>query len=468
MAVTARYSIPVTNSALFVFGDYDIPFTMSAPTPSMQLSREHLGLTLLICFHVGICCVSYAFVTQLYGGYHLFYEPDRLPNAILIVAAFTLVSLLFTFADFSFGFLVGFYFYTMIAGYLWLNFYSDFDYDRLKAGLSAAASAVTFLLPSLFITLPVRRILTISLLAFDRLLLALFLLSVTAIAIGASYNFELVSPLLVSGLRTDALPLIPRYLITVTSSALLPFLFACFVARRNYWGCGAVLLLLLLYYPIAMNKVVLFTPAWLVFVTLLARMFKPKVAAIVSLLGPISVGVILLALSRIHAIPDGVTTPYFDIVNWRMIGVPSSAMDLYNEFFSNHDLTYFCQIRVLKSIVSCPYKDQLSVVMMHAYPYGGNFNASLFATEGIASVGLWFAPVSAFVCGLVIALGNRLSADLPPSFILVSGAILPQIMLNVALSTTLLTHGAILLFLLWYLTPRSVFKRPGGTSVHAG
>ena len=62
------------------------------------------------------------------------------------------------------------------------------------------------------------------------------------------------------------------------------------------------------------------------------------------------------------------------------------------------------------------------------------------------------------VCGLVVALGNRFSAGLPPSFILVSGAIIIQILVNVPLSTVLLTHGAGLLFLLWYITPRSIFQ----------
>jgi hypothetical protein len=62
-------------------------------------------------------------------------------------------------------------------------------------------------------------------------------------------------------------------------------------------------------------------------------------------------------------------------------------------------------------------------------------------------------------CGLVIAIGNRLSAGLPAGFILVSGAIIPQVLLNVPLTTVLLTHGAGLLFLLWYITPRSIFER---------
>jgi hypothetical protein len=101
----------------------------------------------------------------------------------------------------------------------------------------------------------------------------------------------------------------------------------------------------------------------------------------------------------------------------------------------------------------------LGIVMQKAYQLG-NFNGSLFATEGIASVGVWFAPVTVFICGLVIALGNRVSAGLPASFVLISGAIIPQALLNVPLTTVLLTHGAGLLFLLWYVTPRTIFE-PG-------
>ena len=139
-------------------------------------------------------------------------------------------------------------------------------------------------------------------------------------------------------------------------------------------------------------------------------------------------------------------------------------MDIYNEFFSSHPLTYFCQIRVLKSVIDCPYQDQLSIVIFNNYPFGGNFNASLFATEGIASLGALFAPVSVLVGGLIIAFANRLSAGLPPWFVLVSGAILIQFLLNVPLSTVLFTHGAGLLFLLWYITPRAIFEKPGALS----
>jgi len=422
-------------------------------------ARLRSPLLTLICLHIVTCCVSVAYASQIYHTFHIFYDPKRLFVAVLIVAAFALVSLLLVFADFSFGYFVGFYFYSMVVGYLWLTCFSDFGYNREMTGLSAAVSAIAFLLPVLFISSPIRRLPAISPRTFDRLLTFLFLLSLATVAIGASYNFQFVPPRAASSLRSDVIPAIPRYTIGITSSVLLPFLFACFVANKSYWRASAVLGLLLFYYPITLSKIALFTPAWLIFLMLLSRIFKANIAVILSLLGPILVGVILLTLSKYGIIPHDSAIPYFEIVNFRMLTVPASAMDFYNDFFSKHDLTYFCQIRILKSMIGCPYYDQLSIVIRDAYPSVGNFNASLFATEGIASVGAWFAPVSVFVCGLVIALGNRLSAGLPPSFILLSGAILPQILLNVPLSTALLTHGGVFLFLLWYITPRSIFGR---------
>jgi hypothetical protein len=187
---------------------------------------------------------------------------------------------------------------------------------------------------------------------------------------------------------------------------------------------------------------------------MLSKMAEAMVVVILSLLAPVLAGVLLFSVFAEH------TAAYFAIVNFRMVAIPSLAMEVYNDFLVNHDLTYFCQTSTLKRFMDCPYQDQLSALMNGAYPLG-YFNASLFATEGIASVGPLYAPVAVFMCGLVIALRNRLSAGLPPGFILLSGAIIPQILLNVPLTTALVTHGVGLLFLLWqYVTPRAILE-PG-------
>jgi hypothetical protein len=236
------------------------------------------------------------------------------------------------------------------------------------------------------------------------------------------------------------------------------------VARGNRNRAAAVLLLLLLSYPIALTKLALFGPFWLLFLVLLSRFFSARTSVVLSLFLPLSAGVFWMFLFNLEVISFEQVRYFFGAINFRMIALPSIALDFYNHFFSTHDHTRFCQIIFLKPFVNCPYTEQLSIVFEKAYQFG-NLNASLFATEGSASVGPVLAPLAVFACGLVISLGNRLSSGLPPRFILLSGGMLPMILLNVPLTTTLLSNGAAILFLLWYVTPRAMFEQERGKRI---
>src|ERR1700722_3394252 len=105
------------------------------------LDQERLRLGLLICIHIVICCVSLIYVAYYRfpvafdpATFHVFYDPSRWYVAVAVVAAFTFVAPLFAFANFSFGYFVGFYFYMMVLSYLWLGCFSDLQYDHWLAG----------------------------------------------------------------------------------------------------------------------------------------------------------------------------------------------------------------------------------------------------------------------------------------------------------------------------------------------
>lgn len=416
------------------------------------------GIGVLICLYIVTVGFSLraviTFSTNYFSAaaFHIFYDPARLPVAAAVVAAYGLVGVIFLVARFSFGYLVGFYLYSMILGYLWINCFSDFNYDHGLAGWSAAFSAAAFLVPATLIVSPVGRAYKLPVRTFEHLLTLILLLSLATIITGAIHNFRIVAIEDIYRYRDKLdFPAGLRYAIGIITTTLLPFAFACFVARGNIWRAGAVLVLSLLFYPVTLTKFAIFTPVWLVFVAILAKYFRPRTAVILSLLLPMLAG-LLTAIFK-------VLPTLFYTVNFRMMIIPSNAFDIYNDFFSRHELTYFCQIGFLKPFVPCAYDEPLSIVMNRTYELG-YLNASLLATEGVASVGPMLAPIAAFGCGLVIAFANRLSADLPPNFVLISSAILPQVFLNVPLSTTLLTHGAGLLFLLWYVMPRAMFERP--------
>jgi hypothetical protein len=425
-----------------------------------QQSHGRRRLAVLLCFHIVMCCLSLIFVAAYYPGLEIvMFNKTHLFPAALSVALFAAVSVLFLFSRFSFGYFLGFYFYTMILGYLWLVAFSRFPYDHTLAAVSAFASAVAFLLPALFITAPIRQRFVLSARALENLLTLILILAAAVIAAGALYNFRLVGLDNIYNFRDEIeIPAWLKYAIGTMSNALLPFAFACFMARGNRWRTAAVLLLLLLFYPITLTKLAVFAPFWLLFLVLLSSFFAARTSVALSLFLPLLAGIILALPVAAGAFPYERIMSFFGPINFRMIAFPSVALDVYTDFFSGHELTYFCQISVLKPFFSCPYNEYLSIVMARTYQLG-NLNASLFATEGVASVGLVLAPLAALGCGLVISLANRLSSSLPSRFILLSGGIFPQILLNVPLATTLLTNGAAVLFLLWYVTPRAMFEQ---------
>jgi hypothetical protein len=419
--------------------------------------RGPLGLALLVGSYIVICCLSFRLAHPYYREYYILYDGARLYDALAVVAAFAAIAPLFVLARFSFGYLTGFYFYSMVLGYLWLNSFSKFQYDHVAAGISAAASALAFLLPALLITSPIRRPYEMSERMFWRLLALVLLLCAATAAIAAIYNFRIVAVGDIYDFRDQLqFPTILNYAIGGATGVLLPFAFACFVARDKHWPAVVVLLIAVSFYPSTLSKTALFAPAWLVTLALISRFFDARATSILSLLLPVLAGIILISTV------GEIARRYFDIVNVRMLIVPSSAMDVYNEYFGKNQLTHFCQIWLVRPFVPCALEYPLGVEMQNNYALG-NFNASLFATEGIASVGLWLAPISVFLCGLVIALGNRLSAGLPPRVVLLSAGVLPLILQNVPFSTVMLTHGLWILFALWYVTPRAIF-RTNGTS----
>jgi hypothetical protein len=415
-------------------------------------SGSRFTLLSLIAIHIVICCASLVRVAD--HQWYILFDAARLQYALAAVMAFSIVALLFIFARFSFGYFVGFNLFTMLLGFIWLNCFSKFNYDHTLAGLSAAASAALFLLPALLITAPVKQVFALSPRAFECLLKTILVLALGTIIATSFYNFRIVSIGQVYDFRNELyFPAAVRYLIGIISTALLPLVFACYVGlNRPWWGVLPLLLMLLLY-PITLSKFALFSAIWMIVLLALSRIFESRTTIILAILLPMLAGMVLMG-----TMPNQYSLHYFNLVNIRMLATPSSAMDIYNDFFASHPHTWFCQISFLKPLTNCPHQEQLSIVMEKAYGLG-KLNASLFATEGIASVGLYFAPLMALVCGLVMAIGNRASAGLPSRLVLISSALLPQAFLNVPFTTTMLTHGAGVLFLLWYIMPRTMFEQ---------
>jgi hypothetical protein len=277
----------------------------------------------------------------------------------------------------------------------------------------------------------------------------------SVLVIAALYGFQLAGLDDMERVRGSITrPAVLNYLIGNVIGALIPFAFACFLLQGRWAMVAAVCALSLLYYPVTLSKIPLLMPGFLCLVALASRWLQARPVVIVSLLVPLCIALApVLGRDWDHVSAYGLQL--FSILSFRFLAVPAVSLDHYYAFFAVNPQTWFCQIGLLKSLMTCPYGKQLGLVLADAYDIG-SLNASMFATEGVASVGLLYAPVVAALCGVMIGLGNVAASGLPPRFVLISGTMIAVMLRDVPLSVTFLTNGYGLLLLLWLIAPERV------------
>jgi hypothetical protein len=418
--------------------------------------RSAVGTALLLALFLALNCRSMTEVLHnSYPGQPNFWSAV---GATLLLAA---LIPLFALARFSFGYIVGVAFFGLIAGFIWLTYFVAPAYDDVRARWSAAASLLLFLLPMLFQTTRLPPAIVLSRSTMNRLLVLALGFAIAVLALNSYYGFALVGILEADQLRgTFERPAVLRYLTAALIGAVLPFAFAYFACQRRYAMAALSILLIVCFYPVQLNKTVLLAVVWLPFLFLLFQTFEPKRAAALALLIPMAVGLIVFVGIPPEGLVGRLAAYMFGFANYRMFAFPALALDRYSDFFASHVLTHFCQVGIIKAIKGCPYAYQLGAEMAERY-HMGNLNASLFATEGIASVGPIWAPASALICGLVLSLGNSISARLSPCLIAVSSGLVVQALINVPLSAAFLSNGLFVLLLLWAVTPDPVVDGKG-------
>jgi hypothetical protein len=416
--------------------------------------QDVVCVALLLAVFLAVNCIS--MISVLHNSQPGHENSWSAVAGMLLLAGFIPLFLL---PRFNFGFFVGISFYGTIAGFVWITYFTLSSYDHARARWSAVASLLLFLLPLLFQNARLLRSFTLSPRAMNRLVVLLLCFAAAVLAWNCYYGVAFVGVEEADQLRSAFVrPAVLRYLTGSVVGAVLPFAFAYFAWRRRYALAAVAIFLVVSFYPALLNKTVLLAVVWLPLLFFLFRVFEPKHATVLALLIPMAIGLmvyplLLYALLPPDGLPGHLAKYLYGYGNVRMFAIPSIAMDRYSEFFSSHELTHFCQVSIVRAIKGCPYAYQLGAEM-DAHYHMGNFNASLFATEGIASVGPIWAPLSALLCGLIVSVGNSVSARLPPPLIAASAGLVLQALVNVPLSASLLSNGFFVLLLLWLVTPR--------------
>lgn len=410
----------------------------------MKLAREDLavGGTILAFFLMSIA--SLIACGYVFPAMHVWRSDSITAQAILGTAVMAVFVPAFVAGRFSFGYLVAFALLSAVFGFVWLSFFSGFDYPHAFARWAMVAALAAAMVPLMFGDFRVWRP-ELSEAVLNRIVGVLLAASLAVLIADVCYGISLGDPY---GTTRNAVtrPLLLNYLTGIIIGALLPYLFAHFATRHRWAAAACVLLFALCFYPVVNNKTILLLPIWLPFLFWLFGHVNPRLATVLAFLIPMTIGLVaflVLAADKHYVL--------FSAINLRFVAIPSLALDHYADFFARRELTYFCQVSILRHLNGCAY-GELGPSLAAVYR-DGNFNASFLATEGIASVGLMFAPISAFVCGVILSVGSMASRHLSPRFIAVSSGIAVQAIMNVPLTTGLLSNGVAFLFLLWWLTP---------------
>ncbi|MCV2349731.1 hypothetical protein [Paucibacter sp. Y2R2-4] len=168
--------------------------------------------------------------------------------------------------------------------------------------------------------------------------------------------------------------------------------------------------------------------------------------------------VIVLIFTLIAALPDeGASLWAKAIILVRVIGTSGWTASKYFEYFGSHKYTYYTHIGPIKSLTgNYPYGEN-SLGQLIGIEYSGsaeaNFNASFWASDGFAACGVaGILIVTIPVIAILFAI-NRLTRVFESRFTVawITGFIIA--MLNVPLSTALLSGGGGVIFLLaWRAT----------------
>jgi hypothetical protein len=166
-----------------------------------------------------------------------------------------------------------------------------------------------------------------------------------------------------------------------------------------------------------------------------------------------------LVLVMVASLPLGMNS--FNALFWmRTVGNSGSLTLHYFNFFAEHPKTYFTHINVINKLTGLyPYGDDIVGQVVGRYYWTDETcaNASFWATDGIAALGLPGILVSSLLLAGILAVLNALVTRANILFALI--ALIPFIssLLNTSLFSSMWTGGGFFVFFLfWLLKARTV------------
>ena len=134
----------------------------------------------------------------------------------------------------------------------------------------------------------------------------------------------------------------------------------------------------------------------------------------------------------------------------RGIAIQGMIFNLYVEFFSVNQLTYYSHVTGVSLFVDYPYDLPIGrIISIYAYGHpNSNANSGIWATDGVAAGGPLGVIFIGVLLGAFLGFVNRITKNVGHEFLSIAMVPLAMLMVNVSMFTTLSSGGGFLLVLL--------------------
>lgn len=246
----------------------------------------------------------------------------------------------------------------------------------------------------------------------------------------------------------DTGPLVD-YFVSWLSYCFLPFYLARGILNKRVWDVVlAISAAVLIYTSTGAKAMILMPPIMLIMHTLMRarEKFLPVLLIVLTLA--------LIIVTDLLA-DDGIGFWVKFIFLLRTLCAGGWANFVYYDYFTQNGLTYYSHISVINTLTDAYPYGKYSLGQTIGLHYSGselaNYNANFWASDGFAALGLAGIPLITLAVFAVFFIINRVSSNYPARFVALwlSGFWLG--MLNLPLSTALMSAGGgLTVLLLWF------------------
>lgn len=180
-----------------------------------------------------------------------------------------------------------------------------------------------------------------------------------------------------------------------------------------------------------------------------------------------------LILTVVILLPDeGIFLWVKSIILVRIIGSSGWVASKYYEFYDKNGLTYYTHIGPIKTIFGGYPYGEYSLGQVIGIEYSGaaeaNFNASFWASDGFAAAGILGLLIVTIPVIILLYFINRFSIGFSNRFTVTWCTGFFVAMLNLPLTTALLSGGGLIILLLMWYTTRCQTKEDQKTNLKQG